>query len=73
MKATLTNGGFYLNGKSIQGTYTFSDISLTSSSEHQDVYSAIMKTPVTIPCTVVINKGLITIAGIDNNTIRITY
>lgn len=73
MKAQLTSSGFTYNGEIIQGSYTFQNIQRLSETEHQDIYSALMKTPINVPCTITIVPNCITVVTIDGNNITIKY
>lgn len=73
MKAELTTNGFRYNGNVIQGSYTFSNIKLMGDTEHQTVYSAIMNSPINVPCLITIIPNKITINTVDGNNINISY
>ena len=72
-RAILCTKGFMYENKIIQGSYTFQNIEVLSKEEYQDVYRAIMKTPINVPCTVTIVNNSISIVCIDGNNINIKY
>lgn len=72
-RAEVTSRGFIFEGKVIQGSYTFSNIKSLERSEFQDTYSALMQTPISVPCTITIGDKFIVIVCADSSRINITY
>lgn len=73
MRAKLTEKGFIHDGNVIQGSYTFTNIKEMGDTQIHTVYSAIMKSPLTIPCLVTIYDDKICISATDGNNIVIGY
>lgn len=72
-RAQVTGKGFVCDGKVIQGSYTFSHIKLLDKNEFQDTYSALMQTPISVPCTITVGDTFIAIVCADSSKINITY
>lgn len=73
MRANVINDGFVCNGKLIQASYKFDNIAKLEENEHQTVYSAIMTSPLSLPCTIIIDNSSIMIKGINADVIKIHY
>lgn len=73
MRATVSNDGFVCNDKIIQASYKFDNISKIEENEHQTVYSAMMTSPLILPCTIIIDNSSIVIKGINADVIKIHY
>lgn len=72
-RAEVTSKGFVCDGKVIQGSYTFSHIKLLEKNEFQNTYSALMQTPISVPCTITVGDSFIAIVCADFSRINITY
>lgn len=72
-RAILTKDGFMVLGKVIQASYIFTNIQKTDEDSERTVYSALMKVPFSMPCSVVITDDNITISALDGNNVHIKY
>ncbi len=72
-RAEVTSKGFVCDGKVIQGSYTFSHIKSLERGQFQDTYSALMQTPISVPCSITVGDNFIAIVCADSSRINITY